>query len=298
MLRSTTISLGYKEFRRDRRYAAPAVTVNIGRESCRARNWSLGGLLLEAAPRYDVGAHITGELQVAGRNDVFTITAEAIRHDPDAGTLACRFLEPSSAVVGALDAAVAARFTRSRRSAVLGAALLGALLGFAPQAKAAGSGDLVPGGAPLPEFHLNFPNLLTEPLLPPAPDGDLQISLMSPDKGVLNFLFSPRSTIGSVTDQDTGTSRSYAGVGWNLFQADGFYGTLGFAGSLTRPGGPEDLYRRSYGAPFALHSMFELGYNLGGPHSLTLSLDHSSAPDMFNDRGDLNNFRLRYGLKF
>jgi hypothetical protein len=254
-------------------------------------------MLLEGAPRFDMGARITGKLQVVGIDEVFNVTAEAIRHDSDERTLACRFLNPSPAMVSALDAAVAARFSGRRRRAALATAVLGALLALAPQALAAGTGALVPGGAPLPQFHLNFPNLLDEPLMPPAPAGDLQISLTSPDKGVLQFLFSPRSTIGSVTDQDSGTSRSYAGLGWNLFDSGGFYGTLGFAGSLTRPG-PDDLYRRAFGAPFAIHSMFELGYELGGPHSLTLSLDHSSAPDLFSDRGGLDNFRLRYGLKF
>jgi hypothetical protein len=297
MLRSTRITLGYKDSRRDRRYAVPPVRVKFAGDMCCARNWSLGGLLLESAPCFDVGEQFTGELQVDGRDAVFIMNAQTIRHDPDAGTLACRFVDPSPEMVGALDAAVAARFTRSRRRAAFASALLGALLAAAPQARADGPGALVPGAAPLPQFHLNFPNLLSEPLLPPPPTGDLQISLSSPDKGVMQFLFSPRSTVGSVTDADTGTSRSYAGVGWNLFDAGGFYGTLGFAGSLTRPGA-DDIFRREYGAPLALHSMFQLGYELGGPHSLTLSLDHSSAPDLFGDHGELNNFQLRYGLKF
>lgn len=297
MLRSTSISLGYQEFRRDRRYASPAVTINIGQDSCPARNWSLGGLLLEDAPRLDVGERLIGRLRVAGRADDFALTAEAIRHDPDAGTLACRFLDPSPAMVDALDAAVARRFSRRPRQVAIATALLAALFAAAPQAQAASAGALVPGAAPLPEFHLNFPNLLSEPLLPPTQAGDLQISLTSPDRGVLQFLFSPRTLVGGVTDPDFGASRSYAGLGWNLFDAGGFYGTLGFAGSLTRPG-PDDPYRQLFGPPFAIHSMFELGYELGGPHSLTLSLDHSSAPDLFNDRGGLDNLRLRYGLKF
>ena len=49
MLRTTSISLTHKEMRRDRRYALPPVAVTLGDTQYRARNWSLGGLLLESA---------------------------------------------------------------------------------------------------------------------------------------------------------------------------------------------------------------------------------------------------------
>src|SRR6185437_10846755 len=112
MLRTTSISLTYKELRRDRRYASPPVTVRLGGDDYVARNWSLGGLLLDAAPALDSGARLTGRLQVAGRADSYAVTAQAVRRDAKAGTLACRFVDPSPAMVNALDAAVAARFLR------------------------------------------------------------------------------------------------------------------------------------------------------------------------------------------
>jgi hypothetical protein len=298
MLRTTSISLTYKELRRDRRYVSPPVTVVLGRGDYIARNWSLSGILLDAAPAFDSGARLTGRLHIAGRVDSFEVTALAVRRDAKAGTLACRFVDPSPAMVNALDAAVAARFLRRRPSrAALGGGLLAGFLLAASPAAAAGSGALVPGSAPLPQFHLNFPNLLIEPLGPPASQGDLQISLTSPDKGVIQFMFSPRSRFGMSTDPETGTSRTYAGLSWNLFENSGFFGNLSLAGSLTRPGA-EEMNRRALGPPLALHSMVEFGYTLGGRHSLTLSLDRATAPDIFSERNELDNLHLRYGLKF
>jgi hypothetical protein len=299
MLRTTSISVSHKELRRDRRYASPPVTLVLGGADYVARDWSLGGFLLEAAPEIDAGARINGRIRVAGRDDSFDIIAQAVRRDVKAGTLACRFVDPSSAMVTALDAAVAARFLRRRPGrAALGAAVLAAFLLAASRAVAAGGGVLVPGSAPLPQFHLDFPNLLIEPLGAPAVPGDLEISLTSPDRSVIQFAFSPRSRFGMTTDAETGTSRSYAGLSWNLFENSGFFGNLSLAGSLTRPGAEEMMNHRGLGPPLALHSMFEFGYQLGDRHSLTLSLDRSTAPDIFSERNELDNLLLRYGLKF
>lgn len=301
MLRTTSISLTHKEMRRDRRYALPRVALTLGDAEYEARNWSLGGLLLERGPSLTVGGRVAGALRVAGRDEVFPITAEAVRRDKAAGLLACRFIEPSPEMVGALDAAVAARFLRRNAGsrAALGAALVAALLLAAAPANAQGGGGgvLVPGNAPLPEFHLNFPNLMLEPLGSPATGDNLQISLTSPDRGVVSFLFSPRERFGMQQDASTGTSRSYAGLSWNLFSNDGFFGNLSLAESVTRPG-PEEMYRRYLGPTVAMHSGFELGYQIGDGHSLTLSLDRATAPDPFSDRTELDNLRLRYGLKF
>jgi hypothetical protein len=298
MLRSTSISQMYKDNRRDRRYQAPPVALLLGGAEYPARNWSLSGLLLESAPAVALGRHFIAHLSIPGRADVLEFTAEALRHDPKTGGLACRFVEPSAAMVSALDAAVARRFLRRRNAARagLGAALVAALLAAHP-AQAGETGVLVPGSAPLPEFTLNFPNLLLEPLGPPPTNSDLHISLDSPGHGAINFLFSPRSRFGLETDALTGTSRSYAGLTWNLFDRDGFYGNLSLAGSMTRLG-PEEMYGRELGPPLAFHSGFEFGYQIGARHSLTLSLDRATDSDPFGDRSEFDDLRLRYGLKF
>jgi hypothetical protein len=264
-----------------------------GSEYC-ARNWSLGGFLLDGAPEVRVGSLLQGELRIGSRREGVDFTALTLRRNAPDGTLACRFVNRSAALFDALDAAMAARFL-SRGAGLFGALLAAAVLLAPPQAAAAGStgsGALVPGGFALPEFRLDFPDMLAGP-----PAGDLQISLTSSDKSVLQFLFSPRSQFAFNTDPGTGTSRGYIGLSWNLFENSGFFGNLGFAGSLTRPGA-EEMNRRALGAPLAVHGTFELGYQIGNQHSLTLSLDHATAPDLFSEHNDYNNFRLRYGLKF
>jgi len=264
-----------------------------------ALNWSLGGLLLAGAPAAAVGSRLDGQLRVDGRKDRIDVAAQVLRLDAEQGTFACRFIEPSVALVEALDAAVAARLTRrgvARRGAFGATLALGMIVGL-PHAVAGtpGSNALVPGGFPLPEFYLNFPDRLAEPL--PTGPADLRISLTSPDQSVLQFLFSPRPQFAIATDRGTGTSRSSIGLSWNLFDNDGFFGSFGLAGSFTRTG-VDDIYRRYFGPPLALHGRVEFGYQLGNQHSLTLSLDHATAPDLFGERNDLNNFQLRYGLKF
>ncbi|HXQ51747.1 MAG TPA: hypothetical protein VN802_11685 [Stellaceae bacterium] len=273
------------------------MTVLLGNDDFTARGWSLGGFLHEAAPAVDVGGRIDGQLQVAGSAARHAVRAAAVRRDRKAGTLACRFLEPSEAMVTAFDAAVAGRFLRRRARAGLGAWAFAAVVLAASSASAGGGGMLVPGNAPLPEFRLNFPDPLSEPFGPSSSHGDLQISLTTPGKGVIQFLFSPRSRFAITTDPETGASRSYAGLGWNLFDSDRFFGTLSLAGTLTRPG-TDEFYRRSLGPPLALHSTFEFGYQFGDRHSLTLSLDRATTPDFLSERSELDNFTLRYGVKF
>jgi len=298
MLRTTSISLTGQESRRDRRYAAPPVLVSLGGDVFAARNWSLGGLLLDAGPAVTVGCRFEAEIQVEGRDDRFLITAEALRRDRHSGSLACRFVEKSPDLVTALDRAIAARFLRARRGrGALGAAVAVATVLAGSSALAGGPGVLIPGGAPALEFRLNFPSPMIEPQGPPTTKGDLQISLTSPDRSVIQFLFSPRSRFGTESDPETGSSRTYAGLSWSLFDNGGFFGNLSLAGSVTRPG-PDELYRSYLGPPLAIHSTFELGYQLGDRHSLTLSFDRATAPDLFSERNEFGNLRLRYGLKF
>jgi hypothetical protein len=292
MLRTTSIAFYKKDFRRDRRYAVPSLTAVIGDDDYVVRNWSLGGLLLDPGPAVAIGHRLHGQLIVPGRDGAFLFTVEAVRRGAADGTLACRFVDPSPAMVDALDMAIARRFHGGRRAR--SAAIVGALLLAASQALAAGP-TLVPGAAPLPQFRLSFPTLLAGP--PTVGTSGLEISLTSPDHGVLQFLFSPRSQFDITTDRDTGASRSMAGLSWNLFDNGGFYGNLDVGGSVTRPG-LDEMFRHNFGPPLALHGGVEFGYELGGPNSLTLSLDHATAPDYYAEHGDLNNLRLRYGLKF
>jgi hypothetical protein len=91
-------------------------------------------------------------------------------------------------------------------------------------------GTLQRGGAPLPEFHLDFLSNV-----PPAPAlggiGNLEIALASPDANGFSFLFSPRPQFGFGFDRATGTNRAYAGLTWNLFDSGGVFSNIGVAGS-------------------------------------------------------------------
>lgn len=194
-----------------------------------------------------------------------------------------------------------------RDAGALTTAAIAALALMSASAQAAGTstpggggGILIRGSAPLPQFQLDFPTTLGAlPGMPLASSGGLEVSLSAPGSGgVLSFVFSPRSQFGFAQDKETGTSRGYAGLSWTVFDAAGIFGNLGFAGSLTQPGAEETMSRRALGPPLALHETIELGYELGGPHSLSLSLDHASAPDLLGDRSERNDLRLRYGLRF
>jgi hypothetical protein len=158
--------------------------------------------------------------------------------------------------------------------------------------------NLVRGKAPLPEFHLDF--LLDAPtrrgMAPPIGD-NLEIALTSPDSGVFRFIFSPRPQLGLNLDKTSG-NRGYAGLTWNLFDSDTVFGNLGLAGSYTAAGAPNDPLRRPLGPPLMLHGALELGYHIGGQHSLSLSLDQGRAPEARLGGETMDNLRLRYGMRF
>jgi hypothetical protein len=195
---------------------------------------------------------------------------------------------------------------RSLRGAAAAGFLAGLLLaapawagGPAP-ASATNGGDLVRGGAPVPDFHVDLasPGLVLGEPRPTTDAGHLEISLGEPDTGVLSFLFSPRPQFGASLDRTTGTSRSYLGLSWDMFRGEGFFGSVGIAGSLTRPGA-EEPSRSLLGPPVALHGTLELGYRMGDQHSLTLSVDRARTTELGTGGGELgDNLRLRYGLRF
>lgn len=171
-----------------------------------------------------------------------------------------------------------------------------------PTSPIAGSTSaLVRGGAPLPEFHLNFLGNVagSQALAPIGADDNLEIALTSPNQGVLHFLFSPRPQFGFGYDRLTATNRGYAGLTWNLFDSDHLFGSIGLAGSYDAGDGPYDPLRRDFGPSLLLHGALEFGYQLGEQHSLSLRLDEGRAPELrLNTPESSDNLQLRYGLKF
>lgn len=182
------------------------------------------------------------------------------------------------------------------------AAALVASFALAAPAFADGFGNtgLVRGGAPLPRFNSSFPIELGAPA-PAAEAGsreNLEISLTSPDHGVLRFLFSPRTLSGETYGFGPTVTGNYVGLAWNIFDSHRLFGSIGFAGAVNRVM-PEDP-TRPYGSPlFSLHSTLEFGYELGAQQSLSLALDHATASPYLGDRSAPGDFlRLRYGYHF
>lgn len=156
------------------------------------------------------------------------------------------------------------------------------------------SGALVRGGASLPRFEPSFPLEIGPP--PPstnlAPNEDLEISLSSPDHGVLHFLFSPRAVSGETFGFGSTVTGNYAGFAWNIFNNNQLFGNIALTGAVNREA-LDDPTRRLYGPLFSLHSTVELGYSFNAQQSLSLSLDHATPSPYYG-----NDLRLRYGYHF
>ncbi|MGO8914901.1 MAG: hypothetical protein ACLQJR_03220 [Stellaceae bacterium] len=163
-----------------------------------------------------------------------------------------------------------------------------------------GSG-LVRGGAPLPDFRLNFlPNdPVSQGLNPAGGSNNLEIALTSPGTGVFHFLFSPRPQLGFGLDRMTGVNRGYAGLSWSLFDNDRLFGSVGLGGTYD-PGSntPFDQLRRPLGPPLMMRGALEFGYQFGDQHSLSLRLDEGRPADLRLNGENSDNLQLRYGVKF
>ncbi len=156
---------------------------------------------------------------------------------------------------------------------------------------------LLRGGAPTPEFHMDF--LLDDAARlasqPPGSGNDIEISLNSGNNDVFRFLFSPRPQFGFGLDKATGASRAYAGLNWNLFDTSAVFGNFGVAGSFDRSSpAPGRLLSQSY----AVHGALEFGFRVTGQNSVSLLLDLGVGLDLGDHFDTSDNLRLRYGLKF
>jgi hypothetical protein len=163
------------------------------------------------------------------------------------------------------------------------------------------TGNLVPGDATVPSFHMNF--LLDDAArlsgVPMGSTRDLEISLTSPNLPVFNFLFSPRPQFGIGYDPVAGANRAYIGLTWNLFTASSIYGQFGLAGSFDQGIGGADSAHRAPLAPLMLHGAVEFGYHLDAVNSVSLAIDQGVAPTYHGAGPEpIDDFLLRYGGKF
>jgi hypothetical protein len=116
MLRTIRTNFDRREMRRDRRYPLPPILVRFAHGEYETVNWSLSGFLLGGGPAVEIGLRLQTTIHVTGSEQLFDVTAEAVRHDPDAEGVAFRFVEPSGEFVGVLDHAIAARMFGRRPS--------------------------------------------------------------------------------------------------------------------------------------------------------------------------------------
>ena len=157
---------------------------------------------------------------------------------------------------------------------------------------------LVRGGAPLPQFNTSFPIQIGNPDPVGAPKSDLEISLTSPDHGVLRFLFSPRSLAGATPGVGRTPGTQFGGLAWNIFDNNRLFGSIALTGAVTRPFN-NDPTNRLYGPLISLHSTFELGYSFDPRSSLSFDIDHAKPAPVFGDRNvPVENLRLQYGYHF
>lgn len=112
MLRTTRTSFDRHEMRRDQRYPLPPIIVGFASGEYETANWSLSGFLLSGGPAVEIGNHMAATVRVAPSDQIFDVTAEAVRHDPDANGVAFRFIEPTEAMIELLDHVIAGRMFR------------------------------------------------------------------------------------------------------------------------------------------------------------------------------------------
>lgn len=101
------------EQRRDRRYASPAITVTIGDTRYAVVDWSLGGFQPADGPKVAIGEEVTGSVTIAGRDESFEFTAQAVHREGKSG-LGFRFVDRSQSLINALDRALIARLMGRR----------------------------------------------------------------------------------------------------------------------------------------------------------------------------------------
>jgi len=114
MLKVIRTNFDRREMRRDRRTPLPRLVVSIGNKDYEAQDWSLGGFQTIEGPAIGIGAHVTGKLRVAGRDEAYSFEAEAVRCIRTTHGVGFHFLGLSPELVTALDRAVMRRFVGRR----------------------------------------------------------------------------------------------------------------------------------------------------------------------------------------
>jgi len=140
-----------------------------------------------------------------------------------------------------------------------------------------------------------------------AEDGvDLNAETRFGSPSFLRWAFSPRPHLGVSINTSGATSQVYFGLTWTatLFRdvfvrGDGLFVELGLGGAVHD--GKIDTQRvdrKSLGSRVLFRESLELGWAFTPSQSISFMLDHMSNANLAERNEGLDNFGVRYGLKF
>lgn len=72
----------------------PVLDVMIGESRYQAINWSMGGLLIDGVC-HDIGSRVRGSFALSGSRELMPFAATVVRIDPEYGSCAIVFDDPS-----------------------------------------------------------------------------------------------------------------------------------------------------------------------------------------------------------
>jgi lipid A 3-O-deacylase len=140
-----------------------------------------------------------------------------------------------------------------------------------------------------------------------AEDGaDLNAEVRFVSPSFLRWAFSPRPHLGVSINTAGATDQVYFGLTWTatlfrdvIVRGDGLFVELALGGAVhdgeidtTRPD------RKSLGSRVLFREAFEIGWAFTPSQSISFMLDHMSNANLAERNEGLDNFGIRYGLKF
>ena len=140
-----------------------------------------------------------------------------------------------------------------------------------------------------------------------AEDGaDLNAEVRFVSPSFLRWAFSPRPHLGVSINTSGATDQLYFGLTWTatlfrdvILRGDGFFVELGLGGAVHD--GKIDttrVDRKSLGSRVLFRESLEFGWAFTPSQSVSFMLDHISNANLADRNEGLDNFGIRYGLKF